>query len=66
MPALEAAYRATSQEKRKFTEKEIPAVTRLYTPRLAVQFLLKHTLGRPQNDPKRVRDIRSSTPRAAR
>ena len=45
-PALEAAYRATARERRKFTADEIPAVTQLFTPKWVVEFLLQNTLGR--------------------
>lgn len=45
-PKLEAAYRATARQRRKFTPDEIPAVTQLFTPRWVVEFLLQSTLGR--------------------
>ncbi len=45
-PALEAAYRGTARERRKFAEAEIPAVTQLFTPRWVVEFLLQNTLGK--------------------
>jgi hypothetical protein len=45
-PALEAAYRATARERRKFSAEEIPAVTQLFTPRWVVEYLLQNTLGR--------------------
>lgn len=45
-PALEAAYRATARTGRKFTSREIPAVTQLFTPKWVVEFLLQNTLGR--------------------
>jgi hypothetical protein len=45
-PALEAAYRATARERRKFSAEEIPAVTQLFTPRWVVEYLLHNTLGR--------------------
>ncbi|HTL28802.1 MAG TPA: N-6 DNA methylase, partial [Tepidisphaeraceae bacterium] len=45
-PALEASYRATTRERRKFKDSEIPAVTQLFTPRWVVEFLLHNTLGR--------------------
>jgi hypothetical protein len=44
-PALEAAYRATARDRRKFTAAEIPAVTQLFTPKWVVEFLLQNTLG---------------------
>lgn len=44
-PALETAYRATTQQRRKFSSEEIPAVTQLFTPRFVVEFLLQNTLG---------------------
>ena len=45
-PALERAYRATTRERRKFSESEIPSVTQLFTPRFVVEFLLHNSLGR--------------------
>jgi hypothetical protein len=45
-PALEAAYRATARDRRKFTTAEIPAVTQLFTPKWVVEFLLHNTLGK--------------------
>jgi hypothetical protein len=45
-PALEAAYRATARQGRKFSADEIPAVTQLFTPRWVVDFLLQNSLGR--------------------
>ncbi|MGA2441306.1 MAG: N-6 DNA methylase, partial [Tepidisphaeraceae bacterium] len=45
-PALEAAYRATARDRRKFTAAEIPAVTQLFTPKWVVEFLLQNTLGK--------------------
>ena len=45
-PALEAAYRGTARDRRKFSSDEIPAVTQLFTPRWLVEFLLQNTLGR--------------------
>lgn len=45
-PVLEAAYRATTTQRRKFSDEEIPAVTQLFTPRWVVEFLLHNTLGR--------------------
>ncbi len=45
-PALEAAYRGTARERRKFSDTEIPAVTQLFTPRWVVEFLLQNTLGK--------------------
>jgi hypothetical protein len=45
-PALEAAYRGTAREGRKFSPGEIPAVTQLFTPRWVVDFLLQNSLGR--------------------
>src|SRR5690349_20899789 len=45
-PKLQAAYRATSRQRRKFRADEIPAVTQLFTPRWVVEFLLQNTLGR--------------------
>lgn len=45
-PALEAAYRGTARERRKFTASEIPAVTQLFTPKWVVEFLLQNTLGK--------------------
>ncbi len=45
-PALEAAYRGTARTGRKFTRKEIPAVTQLFTPKWVVEFLLQNSLGR--------------------
>jgi hypothetical protein len=45
-PALEAAYRATARERRKFNSDEIPAVTQLFTPKWVVEFLLQNTLGK--------------------
>jgi N-6 DNA Methylase len=45
-PALEAAYRSTAHQRRKFTADEIPAVTQLFTPKWVVEFLLQNTLGR--------------------
>ena len=45
-PALEAAYRATARERRKFTADEIPSVTQLFTPKWVVEFLLQNTLGK--------------------
>ena len=45
-PALEAAYRATARDRRKFTADEIPAVTQLFTPKWVVEFLLQNTLGK--------------------
>ena len=45
-PALEAAYRATARDRRKFSSDEIPAVTQLFTPKWVVEFLLQNTLGR--------------------
>jgi hypothetical protein len=45
-PALEAAYRGTARERRKFKAGEIPAVTQLFTPKWVVEFLLQNTLGR--------------------
>src|SRR4051794_25044864 len=45
-PALEAAYRATTAQKRKFTADEIPVVTQLFTPRWVVEFLLQNSLGK--------------------
>ncbi|HWE94848.1 MAG TPA: N-6 DNA methylase [Tepidisphaeraceae bacterium] len=45
-PTLEAAYRATARERRKFSAEEIPAVTQLFTPRWVVEYLLQNTLGR--------------------
>ena len=45
-PKLEAAYRATARQRRKFTDAEIPIVTQLFTPRWVVEFLLQNTLGR--------------------
>jgi len=45
-PALEAAYRATARDGRKFTAAEIPAVTQLFTPKWVVEFLLQNTLGK--------------------
>jgi hypothetical protein len=59
-PALEAAYRATAQEKRKFTDAEIPLVTGLYTPLWLAEHLVRETLGRfwRESDPKPcVRDL---------
>jgi hypothetical protein len=59
-PALEAAYRATSLERRKFTADEIPSVTGLYTPLWLAAHLVGETLGRlwREADPKpRVRDL---------
>lgn len=44
-PALEAAYRATAADRRKFTPAEIPAVTQLFTPKWVVEFLLQNALG---------------------
>jgi len=44
-PALEAAYRGTACTGRKFTAKEIPAVTQLFTPKWVVEFLLQNSLG---------------------
>src|SRR4051794_35725802 len=41
---LERAYRATTQLKRKFQCKEIPAVTQLFTPRWVVELLLQNSL----------------------
>src|SRR5687768_7741056 len=41
-PALEKAYRATSTQRRKFTEAEIPSVTQLFTPRWVIEFLLQN------------------------
>jgi hypothetical protein len=58
--ALEAAYRATTREKRKFTADEIPSVTGLYTPLWLAEHLVRETLGRlwREADPKpRVRDL---------
>jgi hypothetical protein len=45
-PALEAAYRGTARDRRKFTADEIPAVTQLFTPKWVVEFLLQNTLGK--------------------
>jgi len=45
-PALEQAYRSTALQRRKFTTKEIPAVTQLFTPKWVIEFLLHNTLGR--------------------
>jgi hypothetical protein len=45
-PALEAAYRGTARERRKFAPGEIPAVTQLFTPKWVVAFLLQNTLGK--------------------
>ncbi len=45
-PALERAYRATTRERRKFSESEIPSVTQLFTPRFVIEFLLHNSLGR--------------------
>ena len=45
-PALEQAYRSTALQRRKFTPKEIPAVTQLFTPKWVIEFLLHNTLGR--------------------
>ena len=45
-PALEAAYRGTARTGRKFTHKEIRAVTQLFTPKWVVEFLLQNSLGR--------------------
>ena len=45
-PALEAAYRASAGEPRKFRREEIPAVTQLFTPGWVAEFLLHNTLGR--------------------
>ncbi|CAN5338916.1 hypothetical protein BH10PSE14_BH10PSE14_38020 [soil metagenome] len=45
-PALEAAYRATTAQNRKFHAEEIPAVTQLFTPRWVVEFLLQNSLGK--------------------
>jgi len=45
-PALEAAYRATARDGRKFMAAEIPAVTQLFTPKWVVEFLLQNTLGK--------------------
>ncbi|MBC8108399.1 MAG: N-6 DNA methylase [Anaerolineae bacterium] len=45
-PALEAAYRATTAQKRKFSVDEIPTVTQLFTPRWLVEFLLQNSLGK--------------------
>jgi N-6 DNA Methylase len=59
-PALESAYRATTQQRRKFSDAEIPAVTQLFTPRFVVEFLLSHTLGRRRDRP--VRDLRVLDP----
>src|SRR5688500_9232239 len=39
-PALEAAYRATARDGRKFTTDEIPSVTGLFTPAWVAAFLL--------------------------
>lgn len=53
-PALEAAYRATAREKRKFSESEISAVTGLYTPLWLAEHLVRETLERPwrEADPR--------------
>jgi hypothetical protein len=45
-PALEAAYRGTARDRRKFTPDEISAVTQLFTPKWVVEFLLQNTLGK--------------------
>src|SRR5688572_12931664 len=45
-PALEAAYRATARDGRKFDAGEIPAVTGLFTPGWVAGFLLENTLGK--------------------
>jgi hypothetical protein len=45
-PALEAAYRATARDRRKFAASEIPAVTQLFTPKWVVEYLLQNTLGK--------------------
>src|SRR5688500_10553318 len=37
-PALEAAYRATARDGRKFTPEEIPSVTGLFTPAWVAEF----------------------------
>ena len=43
---IEAAYRGTAKDRRKFTDAEIPAVSQLFTPRWVVEFLVQNTLGR--------------------
>jgi len=45
-PALEAAYRGTTRDRRRFTAEEIPAVTQLFTPPWVVDFLLHNTLAK--------------------
>jgi hypothetical protein len=44
-PALEAAYRATARDRRKFRPAEIAAVTQLFTPAWVAEFLVQNTLG---------------------
>jgi hypothetical protein len=45
-PALEEAYRKARRDRRKFTARQVQAVTQLFTPRWVVEFLLHNTLGR--------------------
>jgi hypothetical protein len=59
-PALEAAYRATSRERRKFSADEMPLVTGLYTPLWLAEHLVRETLGKlwRRAEPRpRVRDL---------
>lgn len=43
---LEQAFREARVSKKKFTEKDIPNVTQLFTPRWIVEYLVQNTLGR--------------------
>jgi hypothetical protein len=69
-PALEAAYRATAKDRRKFSAGEIPAVTQLFTPKWVVRFLLENTLGKLWGEmhmggtpmPRRAIDLRICDP----
>lgn len=45
-PALERAFRERARNRKKFNERDLPAVTQLFTPSWVVEFLLHNTLGR--------------------
>jgi hypothetical protein len=61
-PALEAAYRATTRERRKFTAEEIPSVTGLFTPDWIAEFLVRGTVAPWWTPQRRAIELRILDP----